>query len=274
MWSTTVDGQSPRLSTPEPRDIAEDTFLRPFRATHGGTLLAKVDTTMATTQMQKPTKFRALTSGVPVLVRDYDEQDEEPSAACVRGAAVRHFHAETEPWPGRPKGEAAHVEIRAVGATHRGMQRTSNEDAFLVMREESVYVVADGMGGPAGGAIASERAVDAIAAAFRDDTAARRPLAHAHVPRIAAELVESIGAANEAIHEVASKNGHLSEMGTTVVLARFDANNGRLYVGHVGDSRCYRLRDGALEQLTRDHTMSEHGVSGREGAYLSRAVGP
>jgi protein phosphatase len=211
---------------------------------------------------------------VPVFVRDYDDEDDEPSAVRVRGAAVRHIHAETEPLSSGSEGTSERAEVTAGGATHRGMRRAANEDTFLIMREQAVYVVADGMGGPAGGGIASELAVEAIAAAFRDGTVGRRPHAHAHVPRFAAELVESIGAANEAIHDLAAKNGRMSEMGTTVVVARFDANDGRLYVGHVGDSRCYRLREGALEQLTRDHTMSEHGVSGREGAYLSRAVGP
>jgi protein phosphatase len=97
---------------------------------------------------------------------------------------------------------------------------------------------------------------------------------HSHVPARAAELVQSIGAANEAVHDAASKSDLLADMGTTVVAARFDAKKGRLYVSHVGDSRCYRLRDGVLKQITRDHTMAELGLTGREAGYLSRAVGP
>ena len=108
---------------------------------------------------------------------------------------------------------------------------------------------------------------------FEDADPTSAPL-HAHVPPLAAELVQSIAAANEAVHRAAGAATRFSDMGTTVVAARFDPKRGRLYVGHVGDSRCYRLRDGALKQLTRDHTMAELGVTGREGSHLSRAVGP
>jgi len=94
------------------------------------------------------------------------------------------------------------------------------------------------------------------------------------VPVEASALVQSLAAANEAIHRVASKDSRLSGMGTTIAAAQFRPDDGRLYVGHVGDSRCYRLRDGALEQITRDHTMAELGMTGRDAAHLSRAVGP
>lgn len=215
---------------------------------------------------------------VPVIVRDYDDEDEtetaeEPSFVRVRGAAVGKYRCEPEARPDAPPGSTPLFDVTAAGETHRGMRRSSNEDALLMMRDEDVYVVADGMGGHEGGEIASRLAVDAIESTFRDD-AVDVGTAHAQVPRRAAELVHSIGAANEAIHRAASRNSELSDMGTTLVAARFDASQGRLYVGHVGDSRCYRLRDGALEQLTRDHTMAELGVTGREGGYLSRAVGP
>ena len=210
---------------------------------------------------------------VPVNVCDYDGDDEpvdEMPLGGPRGAAVRNFHCEADATVDEPSRSAPFFSISAAGATHRGMRRSSNEDAFLVLAEQGVYVVADGMGGHAGGEIASQLAVEAIAAAFHDDIATSL---HDHVPPLAAELVQSIGAANEAIHAAASKNRQLSDMGTTVVAARFDANKGRLYVGHVGDSRCYRLREGVLKQITRDHTMAELGLTGREGGYLSRAVG-
>jgi protein phosphatase len=62
-------------------------------------------------------------------------------------------------------------------------------------------------------------------------------------------------------------------MGTTVCAARFSPTKKRLYVGHVGDSRCYRMRGDVLEQITADHTMASLGVKGPEGERLSRAVG-
>ena len=222
------------------------------------------------------TKPAPASARVPVVVRDYDEGDDsadEPSCVRVRGARVRNFHCEPDAQLDRPSRGAPFFDVTAAGETHRGMRRSSNEDALLMLRKEAIYVVADGMGGHAGGEVASQLAIDAIASTFQDDDVDVGS-EHAQVPLLAAELVQSIGAANEAIHKAASKDDDLSDMGTTVVLARFDANKGRLYVSHVGDSRCYRLRDGALKQLTRDHTMAELGVTGRESGYLSRAVGP
>jgi protein phosphatase len=58
------------------------------------------------------------------------------------------------------------------------------------------------------------------------------------------------------------------------VAARFAPRKGRLYVGHVGDSRCYRFREGVLARMTNDHTMASFGVVGRGAQLLSRAVGP
>jgi protein phosphatase len=79
--------------------------------------------------------------------------------------------------------------------------------------------------------------------------------------------------ANEAIFEKASGDKQLEGMGTTISAARFSRNKQRVYIGHVGDSRVYRLRSGELLQMTSDHTMEQLGVSGAGGAHLSRAVG-
>lgn len=224
-----------------------------------------------------PVRARVPTSTrVPVIVRNYDDEgdaaEEESSFVRPRGASVRNYHCEPDAQRDEPTG-APRFDITAAGETHRGRRRRSNEDALLVLESKDVYVVADGMGGHAGGEIASQLAIETIAAAFEDDDLEVGALP-AHVPLDAAELVRSIGAANEAVHRAAGSSDELSDMGTTVVAARFDAKKGRLYVGHVGDSRCYRLRDGTLKQITRDHTMAELGVTGREAGYLSRAVGP
>lgn len=223
-----------------------------------------------------PVRARVSTSTrVPVIVRNYDDEGdaaEEPSFVRPRGASVRNYHCEPDAQRDEPAG-APRFDITAAGKTHRGRRRCSNEDALLVLESKDVYVVADGMGGHAGGEIASQLAIETIAAAFEDADLEVGAL-HAHVPLDAAELVQSIGAANEAVHRAAGSSDELSDMGTTIVAARFDAKKGRLCVGHVGDSRCYRLRDGTLKQITRDHTMAELGVTGRERGYLSRAVGP
>jgi protein phosphatase len=152
-----------------------------------------------------------------------------------------------------------------------GRQRKRNEDAALVLETENVYAVADGMGGHQGGAIASQLAVEAITTTF---LGAPRSGVIPRVPPEAAMLVQSISAANESIRYLATRNANLAEMGTTVVAAMFRPECGRLYVAHVGDSRCYRWRDGVLEQLTRDHTVRAMDSKGGMVERLNRAVGP
>jgi protein phosphatase len=142
---------------------------------------------------------------------------------------------------------------------------------MLVLESEALYVVADGMGGHAGGEIASQLAIEAMANTFLETNSP--PCVLSNIPPRAMQLVQGFAAANEAIRSTAAKTPWLSEMGTTVVAVRFSPDRGRVYIGHVGDSRCYRFRQGKLDQLTRDHTMAEYGVSGKDAKRLSRAVG-
>jgi protein phosphatase len=79
--------------------------------------------------------------------------------------------------------------------------------------------------------------------------------------------------ANQAVLERATVETALAEMGTTVVVARFSPAKQRVYIGNVGDSRCYRLRQGVLRQLTKDHTMAQLGLKGRGAQHLFQAVG-
>jgi protein phosphatase len=127
------------------------------------------------------------------------------------------------------------------------------------------------MGGHRGGQRASELAVDVVNNAFRDGRFDAEP--HPDLPSAASELARAVQMSNAAILAESSRRPELSGMGTTLCAVRFSLDNRRLYVGHVGDSRCYRLRDGVMRQLTTDHTMADHGVRGPEGAQLSRALG-
>ena len=206
----------------------------------------------------------------PIRIMMMDEEDEEPTRGG--GASVRHVRCEPAAEGEPPAAGRALFAVHAAGRTDTGLRRRANEDVLLVLRKQAVYVVADGMGGHAGGAVASQLAVEAIATAFIDGS--ESPCILSNVPPLAAELVQSLAAANESIRRAAARDVRLSDMGTTVVAARFCPERGRLYVGHVGDSRCYRLREGTLELLTRDHTMAELGVTGRQSVHLSRAVGP
>jgi serine/threonine protein phosphatase PrpC len=139
----------------------------------------------------------------------------------------------------------------AAAASDRGRKRPSNEDAFGFSVEDGVYVVCDGMGGAAAGEIASSVAVDEVLHLL----AGRDQNGHCPLPGAAEE---AIIAANDAIFSRAQRNKRLSGMGTTLVaLAVQDSH---IWVLNVGDSRCYRLRQGHLELLTLDHSLVEEQV--------------
>jgi protein phosphatase len=141
------------------------------------------------------------------------------------------------------------VNYLAAAVTDRGRKRPSNEDAFGYSVEHGVYVVCDGMGGAAAGEIASSLAVDEV---LRLLTA--RSLAEP-MPQAAEGAV---CAANHAIFSRSQRNYKLSGMGTTLV--GLLAEERRVLVLNVGDSRCYRLRNRRLEQITLDHSLVEEQV--------------
>lgn len=161
--------------------------------------------------------------------------------------------------------------VHATAQTDTGLRRKRNEDSLLVDEKQNLFVIADGMGGYRGGELASQLAVKTIGEAFRKKEFEGPP--HEGVPAEATNLARAIQMANAGILEIASRKKELEGMGTTVCAARFSPTKKRLYIGHVGDSRCYRFRDDVLKQMTADHTMADHGVKGPESAHLSRAVG-
>ncbi len=128
----------------------------------------------------------------------------------------------------------------SAGKTDAGRVRRRNEDSLVV--EPPLFVVADGMGGAQAGEVASRLA----AAAFREYHAADDLGPEERVQAIIQE-------ANRRIYERARSDAGASGMGTTVTAAL--VTGGEVVVGHVGDSRAYRIRDGRLEQLTEDHSL-------------------
>lgn len=149
------------------------------------------------------------------------------------------------------------MRVRFAGDTNVGIKRTHNEDCLFLPVDQRLAIVADGMGGHASGEVASRMAVDTIVEYFQL-TADEQPLTwpfkvdrdgRADVTR----LVTSIMLANQRIFEQSQRDPQCKGMGTTVVSTLF--LDDRVIVGHVGDSRVYRLRDGELEQLTEDHTL-------------------
>lgn len=140
--------------------------------------------------------------------------------------------------------------INAFGNTHIGMIRSNNEDAFGVYPDLSLYVVADGLGGHAGGEIASRIAVEAI----RDNISSgfEKPA------EMEDNLRETIKGANTLINRLAKKEQDLHGMGTTVVVAKIEGT--WAIVAHVGDSRAYLVRGDGFTQVTKDHTVVEEYV--------------
>lgn len=141
----------------------------------------------------------------------------------------------------------------AAAVSDRGRMRSNNEDAFGYSVEHGVYVVCDGMGGAAGGEVASSLAVDEVLRVLS------HPACAASLPQAAHQAVS---AANHAVFSRAEQNPRLAGMGTTLVVLVTAGH--RAWVLNVGDSRCYRLCAGTVEQITLDHSLvEEHVRAGR-----------
>jgi len=150
--------------------------------------------------------------------------------------------------------------MRAVawGLTDVGLQREHNEDSFVVLKEYDLYVVADGMGGHRAGDVASKLATETISEFFRstaNDDVTWPFHFDANLSEEENRLLTGIRVANRQIFERSTRSREFHGMGTTVVGAMFSSRKGRMYIGHVGDSRCYRIRNGQIQQLTRDHSL-------------------
>ncbi len=149
------------------------------------------------------------------------------------------------------------MRARFAGETNVGMKRAHNEDSFYLPESERLAIVADGMGGHASGEVASRMAVETIAGFFRatqDEQQLTWPFKMDRGHRYDVNrMVTAIKLANLKIHEQAQRDPQCHGMGTTVVATLFA--DGALIVGHVGDSRLYRRRDGRFEQITEDHSL-------------------
>ncbi|MGZ8665740.1 MAG: Stp1/IreP family PP2C-type Ser/Thr phosphatase [Solirubrobacterales bacterium] len=151
-----------------------------------------------------------------------------------------------------------------------GRQRHANEDSYFA--RAPVFLVADGMGGAQAGEVASKTAADAF----------ERDLPDGAPETILRETIES---ANREIHELARSDPSRAGMGTTITAAMFNAESDEVAIGHVGDSRAYRLREGRLELLTRDHSLveemrrkgqitDEQAEDHPQRSIITRALGP
>lgn len=149
-----------------------------------------------------------------------------------------------------------------------GNFRENNEDACVMDDQERFFIVADGMGGQAAGEKASELATDIVPKMldqlidFSADSG----------DGLIKKVDEAVSAANSEILALSELDPNYHNMGTTIVLIVVSA--GKFYIGNIGDSRAYRLRDGKLEQLTTDHSLTralvEAGTISEEEAATHR----
>ncbi|UXY16181.1 Stp1/IreP family PP2C-type Ser/Thr phosphatase [Chitiniphilus purpureus] len=174
--------------------------------------------------------------------------------------------------------------LQMTGLTDAGLVRDHNEDALGFDPTLGYAVLADGMGGYNAGEVASGIAVQMLAHTVREGLSARAAhLRDLHgVPHGHSLLETAVQRANAAIYGTALAQPQCAGMGTTLVVALFFDN--RVVLAHVGDSRCYRLRDGVLQQLTRDHSFLQEQldsglITPEEARYagnknlVTRAVG-
>ncbi len=161
------------------------------------------------------------------------------------------------------------MRIESAGITDVGLKRDRNEDAFLTNEDLGLYIVADGMGGHAGGAYASSLAVTSVESSVEVllPGLGRSPEIDP-VDEIRDALAEAVRVAGRAIHGWASEHPEFRGMGTTIVVALLV--DGNAYVAHVGDSRAYLMRDGEIEQITEDHSFVAQSV--REGLLTESAA--
>jgi protein phosphatase len=176
----------------------------------------------------------------------------------------------------------------AYGKTDVGRQRGHNEDAFISAPDLDLFVVCDGMGGNNAGEVASALATTSLRNFYRATTNGVVPgeeLRGDHdLTEAARRLVHGVRKANADVFEISSTRLEHKGMGSTIVAMSVSRETGQVQVAHVGDSRCYRIRDGKMEQLTRDHSLigdalawnpnlSEEELSMLPKNIISRALG-
>jgi PPM family protein phosphatase len=173
------------------------------------------------------------------------------------------------------------MRTRFAGLTDVGLLREHNEDSLLLLPEYRIAAVADGMGGHRSGDVASQLAVTTLQDFFSIVVGRDGTWPFPADPNLSEEenyVVTSLRLANRRIYDRSLKTMADFGMGTTIVAAMFSRDTTRVTVGHVGDSRCYRVRGDEILQMTRDHSLMAPWMSAEEVNQLppnviTRALG-
>ena len=164
------------------------------------------------------------------------------------------------------------MRFECASRTHVGLKRKINEDSILVETGRGLWVVADGMGGHDAGEVASAMVVEALGKLPADDD----------LDRLTARAGETLAATNDALIDLARSNGSDRSIGTTVVGLAMAGSDFRYF--WCGDSRGYRLRDGMISRITRDHSLvqqlidsgmltADEAEAHESSSVITRAVG-
>jgi protein phosphatase len=148
--------------------------------------------------------------------------------------------------------------LRFTGLTDVGKEREHNEDSFGLLNEFDLFLVADGMGGHRAGDVASQMAIESVGTFFsatsKDDITWPFHF-DPNLPFAVNRLTTAILVANSKIFQESMRSDEHQGMGTTAVAIHFVESNHTCHISHVGDSRCYRIRDNKIELLTKDHSL-------------------
>ena len=156
-----------------------------------------------------------------------------------------------------PESPPIRLKVVSAGVTDVGRKRDHNEDSFLIDEDLKLYVVADGMGGHAGGGTASRIAVETIDRELRQVRTSQGSVLEARTPLQDSPVPEAIRAAVEraciAIYSKAQEDPRLAGMGTTVISLLM--KDDQAFFAHVGDSRAYLVRGDLIQQISEDHRL-------------------
>jgi protein phosphatase len=179
------------------------------------------------------------------------------------------------------------MQTRLAGMTDTGLLREHNEDSLLLLPEYGLVAVADGMGGHHSGDVASQLAISTLQDFFSIVVGRDGTWPFPADPELSEEenyVITGLRLANRRIFDRSLRTMADFGMGTTIVAAMFSKHADRVTVGHVGDSRCYRIRGDEILQMTRDHSlisdarhmapwMTDEEVSQLPPNVITRALG-